>query len=59
MPVCHSSSLDRLLDYVPDLMQRINTVIDKNIDIKVEEKKVDPKLEKITSYFGNIEIKED
>ena len=38
LPVEHSSAIDKLIDYVPDLMQRINTVIDKNFDIKIQEK---------------------
>ena len=34
MPVCHSSSLDRLLDYVPDLMEKTNN---KDINNAKEE----------------------
>lgn len=57
LPIEHTSAIDKLIDYVPDLMQRINTVIDKNIDIKVKEKEEekkdkDKKPEKVT----NVEI---
>lgn len=38
LPVEHSSAIDKLIDYVPDLMQRINAVIDKKFDIKLQEK---------------------
>ena len=38
LPIEHTSAIDKLIDYVPDLMQRINTVINKNIDIKIKEK---------------------
>lgn len=46
LPVEHTSAIDKLMDYVPDLMQRINTVIDKNIDIKVKEKEEQKQEEK-------------
>lgn len=38
LPVEHSSSIDKLIDYVPDLMQRINSVINRKFDIKIKEK---------------------
>ena len=31
MPVEHSSTIDRLLDYVPDLMQKLNDMYNKKI----------------------------
>ncbi len=36
LPVNHSSAIDRLLDYVPDLFQKANDIINKNMKIKVE-----------------------
>ena len=39
MPVDHDSCLDRLLDYVPDLMQKINEMFDKSIKQKEERTK--------------------
>ena len=34
MPVDHSSCVDRLLDYVPDLMQKLNDMLNKKCLIK-------------------------
>lgn len=34
LPVNHSSAIDRLLDYVPDLFEKVNSIINKNIKIK-------------------------
>lgn len=49
LPVSHSSAIDKLLDYVPDLFDKANNVISKikenNEDIKkqkIEDKKVKP-----------------
>ena len=38
LPIEHSSAIDKLMDYVPDLMQKVNNIIDKNIDINIKEK---------------------
>ncbi len=38
LPIEHTSAIDKLIDYVPDLMQRINTIVDKNMDMKQKEK---------------------
>ena len=37
MPVDHTSSIDKLLDYVPDLMEKANNMINKCIQNKKEE----------------------
>lgn len=37
MPVCHSSSLDRLLDYVPDLMEKTNNMMNRIVSNKKKE----------------------
>jgi len=39
LPVEHSSCIDRLLDYVPDLMEKVNSYLNKNMQNKKEEKK--------------------
>ncbi len=39
LPVTHSSSIDRLLDYVPDLMEKVNSYLNKMMQDKKEEKK--------------------
>ena len=38
LPIEHTSAIDKLIDYVPDLMQKVNQVIDKNMDMKIKEK---------------------
>ena len=37
MPVNHSSSVDKLLDYVPDLIERTNCMMNKIVNNKKEE----------------------
>lgn len=37
MPVDHDSCIDRLLDYIPDLMQRMNEMFNKTIQQKQEK----------------------
>ncbi len=39
MPVEHSSTIDKLLDYVPDFMEKANIIANKTIDNKKENKK--------------------
>ena len=45
LPIEHTSAIDKLMDYVPDLMQKVNSIIDKSIDCKKQEepKKEDSK----------------
>lgn len=38
LPVDHSSCLDRLLDYVPDLIDRVNGILNKQMQNKKDEK---------------------
>lgn len=38
LPVNHSSAMDKLLDYVPDLFERVNEIINKSINGKHKEK---------------------
>lgn len=37
MPVTHSSSLDKLLDYVPDLLEKTNNIMNRCIQNKKEQ----------------------
>lgn len=37
MPVNHSSSLDKLLDYMPDLIEKTNNMMNRCIQNKKEE----------------------
>ena len=39
LPVSHSSAIDRLLDYVPDLLEKANAILNKQMNYKKEEKK--------------------
>ena len=39
MPIEHSSAIDKLIDYVPDLMQRAGNVINKVADTKMSIEK--------------------
>ena len=47
MPVDHDSCIDKLLDYVPDLMQKINEMFNKNLQEK------DNRTNKIISEMKN------
>lgn len=38
LPIEHTSAIDKLIDYVPDLMQRVNSIINKNFDVKIKAK---------------------
>ena len=37
MPVNHSSSIDKLMDYIPDLMERVNNMLNRCMQNKKEE----------------------
>ena len=39
LPVNHSSAIDKLMDYVPDLMEKVNSYLNKSMQNKKEEKK--------------------
>jgi len=43
LPISHSSAVDRLLDYVPDLMEKANNYLNKSMQNKKEEKKEEMK----------------
>lgn len=43
LPVDHNSCLDRLLDYVPDLIERVNGILNKQMQNKKEEKNQEDK----------------
>jgi len=46
LPVEHSSAIDKLIDYVPDLLEKANSLLNKEMQNKKEEKKEERKLEK-------------
>ena len=41
LPVNHSSAIDRLLDYVPDLIEKTNNMLNKQMNEKKEERKIE------------------
>ena len=43
LPVNHSSAIDRLLDYVPDLIDKTNNMLNKQMNEKKEERKSEEK----------------
>ena len=43
LPVNHSSAIDKLMDYVPDLMEKVNCYLNKTMQNKKEEKKEEAK----------------
>lgn len=38
LPVNHSSAIDKLLDYVPDLIEKVNNMLDKNMQAKIDQR---------------------
>ena len=47
LPVSHASSIDRLLDYVPDLVEKTNALLNKQLNNMKEDKKENKKLEQM------------
>ena len=68
IPIEHSSAIDKLMDYVPDLMQKVNCIVSKNVskNYKQDENNADNGKEvseennsnKIKSKKGPIEKEE-
>lgn len=46
LPVDHSSAIDKLIDYVPDLLEKANSIINKEMQNKKEEKNEERKSER-------------
>ena len=55
LPIEHTSVIDKLIDYVPDLMEKANVIVDKTLDIKDGSEKKN-KI-KMTSRIKNKKIK--
>lgn len=53
VPVTHSSAIDKLLDYVPDLIDKVSNFINKKSEQKEEEKK-EKEEEKDETTYENI-----
>ena len=43
LPVNHSSAMDKLLDYVPDLVEKVNTVVNKTMNNMIQKEKQEQK----------------
>ena len=61
LPVNHASSVDKLLDYIPDLIEKANSLLNKNMQNKKEERKeeknkVKRQEEKNSNIPNNIEF---
>ena len=37
LPVDHSTSLDKILDYIPDLFEKVNSMMNKSMNSKKEQ----------------------
>lgn len=60
IPVDHDSSFDKLLDYVPDLMQRINEMFCKSIKQKEERtQNIIKEIKRRTASYQNAEPEEN
>lgn len=63
LPVNHSSAIDKLLDYIPDLMEKANAILNKQMNNKPNTKpntnKVHPKRNKPIKYEFEYEEKLD
>lgn len=54
MPVNHSSSIDKLLDYMPDLIEKTNNMMNKIVNNKREEtEKILKEMQKRSSNTNN------
>ena len=47
LPIEHTSAIDKLIDYVPDLMEKANIIVDKTIENNSEDKKEKMRVSKI------------
>ena len=41
MPIEHTSAIDKLMDYVPDLMQKANNIVNRTIDSKIQSNSIE------------------
>ena len=57
LPVNHSSAFDKLLDYIPDLMEKANCMLNKQMDKNVETEKIKEKIrEEIDEKKNSIKV---
>lgn len=48
MPICHLSTVDKLMDYVPDVIEKAHKILDKKMNSKKEENEEDKKNKNVT-----------
>ena len=60
LPIEHNSAIERLMDYVPELMEKANMIAEKTMEKKEQKPKVQPVVKnKIIKTVKNIENGED
>ena len=60
MPVNHSSSIDKLLDYMPDLLEKTNNMMNRIVNNKKEEtEKVIKEMQRRNNIKQNKEVKKE
>ena len=60
LPIEHNSAIERLMDYVPELMEKANMIAEKTMEKKEQKSKVQPVVKnKIIKTVKNIENGED
>lgn len=57
LPIEHTSAIDKLMDYVPDLMEKANLIVDKSMEDENAEEKEDTN--SATDFTFNYEEKEE
>ncbi len=57
LPIDHSSCIDRLMDYVPDLMERVNQMFNKKM--KTQNEKTEKIVEQIRKNSQKSQTRED
>ena len=58
LPVSHSSAIDKLLDYVPDLIEKVNNMVDKSMQAKIDQRNKEIEQEEIEAKEREKERKE-
>ena len=59
LPVSHTSAIDKLLDYVPDLVEKTNSILNKTMNNKREDKKEEERRKEKEKREIREAIKED
>ena len=58
LPVNYTSAVDKLIEYIPDLMEKANTILNKTIDLKNTDTTKTPQ-EKTNEIKKKQKIKKD